>query len=75
MEQGSLEWLEARRGFVTASRVADVLAKTKTGVSASRANYLIELALQRVPLEDRAVLFESGNGAWQRIRKLSQSCF
>lgn len=48
MEQGSLEWLEARRGFVTASRVADVLAKTKTGVSTSRANYLIELALQRV---------------------------
>jgi putative phage-type endonuclease len=46
--QGSLEWLELRRGFVTASRVADILAKTKTGPSASRQNYLIELALQRV---------------------------
>ena len=46
--QGSEEWLRLRLGKVTASRVADVLAKTKTGVSASRANYMIELALQRV---------------------------
>ena len=48
VEQGTDAWLEIRRGKVTASRVADVLAKTKTGVSASRGNYLIELALQRV---------------------------
>ena len=48
VEQGSDSWLELRKGKVTASRVADVLAKTKTGVSASRANYMIELALQRV---------------------------
>jgi putative phage-type endonuclease len=48
IEQGSDSWLELRKGKVTASRVADVLAKTKTGVSASRGNYLIELALQRV---------------------------
>jgi len=47
--QGSEQWLkECRLGKVTASRVADILAKTKTGVSASRGNYLIELALQRV---------------------------
>lgn len=48
IEQGSESWLQIRLGKVTASRVADVLAKTKTGVSASRGNYLIELALQRV---------------------------
>jgi putative phage-type endonuclease len=48
VEQGTDAWLEIRRGKVTASRVADVLAKTKTGVSASRANYLIQLALERV---------------------------
>jgi putative phage-type endonuclease len=48
IEQGSESWLEIRKGKVTASRVADVMAKTKTGVSASRGNYLIELALQRV---------------------------
>ena len=48
VEQGTDAWLELRKGKVTASRVTDVMAKTKTGVSASRGNYLIELALQRV---------------------------
>lgn len=48
IEQGSIEWHELRKGKVTASRVADIMAKTKTGVSTSRGNYLIELALQRV---------------------------
>lgn len=48
VDQGSDEWLRIRLGKVTASGVADVLAKTKTGVSASRGNYLIKLALQRV---------------------------
>ena len=47
VEQGSPEWFQMRLGKVTASRVADILAKTKTGPSASRQNYLIELALQR----------------------------
>ena len=47
VEQGTLEWHQMRLGKVTASRVADILAKTKTGPSASRQNYLIELALQR----------------------------
>ena len=48
VEQGTPEWHQLRLGKVTASRVADILAKTKTGPSASRGNYLIELALQRV---------------------------
>lgn len=48
IEQGTSEWLQLRLGKVTASRVADIMAKTKTGPSASRNNYLIELALQRV---------------------------
>lgn len=48
VQQGTLEWHQLRLGKVTASRVADILAKTKTGPSASRNNYLIELALQRV---------------------------
>lgn len=46
--QGSEEWFKCRIGKVTASRVADILATTKSGPSASRQNYLIELALQRV---------------------------
>jgi putative phage-type endonuclease len=48
VQQGTPEWHQLRLGKVTASRVADILAKTKTGPSASRNNYLIELALQRV---------------------------
>ena len=47
VQQGTPEWHQLRLGKVTASRVADILAKTKTGPSASRQNYLIELALQR----------------------------
>lgn len=46
--QGTEEWLRARAGLVTASRVADVIAKTKTGVSASRAGYLGELVAERL---------------------------
>lgn len=48
IQQGTEEWHQLRLGKVTASRVADILARTKTGPSASRGNYLIELALQRV---------------------------
>lgn len=48
MEQGTQEWRQARCGMVTASRVADIIAKTKTGVSASRANYLAELICERL---------------------------
>jgi putative phage-type endonuclease len=48
MEQRTEEWFKARLGKVTASKVADVLAKTKTGVSASRANYLSDLVVERL---------------------------
>ena len=46
--QGTDEWLAARLGRVTASRVADVIARTKTGPSASRANYMAELVAERL---------------------------
>lgn len=48
MIQGSQEWHAARLGKVTASRVADVIAKTKTGWGASRANYMAELLAERL---------------------------
>jgi len=48
MEQRTEEWHFARLGKVTASRVADVLAKIKTGESASRKNYKMELVVQRL---------------------------
>jgi putative phage-type endonuclease len=47
--QGSAEWLQARVGLVTASRVSDIVAKTKaSGYSSSRANYLGELVAERL---------------------------
>jgi putative phage-type endonuclease len=46
--QGSPEWHAIRVGKVTASRVADVCAKTKSGPSASRANYMAELIAERL---------------------------
>ena len=48
MEQRTEEWFAARLGKVTASRVADVVAKTKSGYSASRANYMAELICERL---------------------------
>jgi len=48
MEQRTDEWFAARLGKVTASRIADVMAKTKTGYGASRANYMAELIVERL---------------------------
>jgi putative phage-type endonuclease len=46
--QGSPEWHALRVGKVTASRVADVLSKIKTGESASRKNLRTELVVERL---------------------------
>jgi putative phage-type endonuclease len=48
MEQRTPEWYAARLGKVTASRVADVTAKTRSGYGASRANYMAELIVERL---------------------------
>jgi putative phage-type endonuclease len=48
IEQGTPEWFAARLGNVTASRVADVIAKTKSGYSASRENYMAQLICERM---------------------------
>ena len=48
MEQRSSEWFSARLGKVTASRVADIVSKTKSGYSTSRANYMAELIVERL---------------------------
>ena len=48
MEQRTEEWFAARAGKVTASRVADVMARTKSGYSASRANYMAQLICERL---------------------------
>jgi putative phage-type endonuclease len=48
IEQGTAEWHLSRLGKVTASRVADVMSKGKSGESASRKNYRTELVVQRL---------------------------
>lgn len=61
--QGTDEWKAARLGKLTASRMADVLATTKTGPSASRKNYIAQLVAERltgVPAES----FSNGAMAW-----------
>jgi putative phage-type endonuclease len=46
--QGTPEWFAARLGKATASRIADIMARTKTGYSTSRANYAAELVCERL---------------------------
>lgn len=48
IEQGMPEWHEMRLGKVTASRISDVISRTKTGWGASRANYAAELIAERL---------------------------
>ena len=48
IEQRSDAWFQARLGKVTASKVADVIAKTRTGYSSSRDNYMAQLICERL---------------------------
>jgi putative phage-type endonuclease len=48
MEQRTDEWFKSRLGKVTASRIADVVARTRTGYAASRANYMAQLVCERL---------------------------
>lgn len=48
MEQRSPEWYAARLGKLTASRIAEALATTKTGWGASRANVRADLIVERL---------------------------
>jgi putative phage-type endonuclease len=53
MEQRSPEWFSHRMGRVTASRIADVMAQTKTGPGAARKNYMADLVAERLTGEAR----------------------
>jgi len=48
VEQGSVEWYAQRLGKVTASKISDLMAKTKSGPSASRKNYMMQLLCERL---------------------------
>ncbi len=61
--QGSADWFAARAGKVTASRVSDVIAKTKSGASASRATYMGQIIAERLT-GLMAESFSSGPMKW-----------
>ena len=44
--QGSAEWLASRAGRVTASRIADVLARIKNGEAAARRDYRAQIVAE-----------------------------
>lgn len=46
--QGTDEWYKIRLGKASASRVSDVVARTKSGWGASRANYMAQLIAERL---------------------------
>ena len=46
--QESADWMLARCGMFTASRASDLMARTKSGPSASRGNLLALLAIERL---------------------------
>jgi putative phage-type endonuclease len=48
IDQRSDDWFAIRLGKATASRVADIVARTKSGYSASRANYAAQLVCERM---------------------------
>lgn len=60
-EQGTQEWRDARCGFVTASRIRDVLRKPKRGQSDSttRKAYLWQIAIERITGKPQEREFES----------------
>lgn len=47
-EQRSLSWHQARLGCVTGSRIADVVARTKSGYGAARQAYMRQLVAERL---------------------------
>lgn len=53
MKQRSPEWFAHRLGRVTASRVADLMAQTKSGPGAARKNYMADLVAERLTGEAR----------------------
>lgn len=64
LPQGSPEWLAARAGKVTASRIADVLAKIKTGEAAARRDYRAQLVAEILTGKPQEDGFVSAEMAW-----------
>lgn len=64
LEQGSPEWLAARVGRVTASRIPDVMAKGKGGEAQTRLNYKWQLVAEIMTGQSQEDRFFSQAMAW-----------
>lgn len=63
--QGTSEWLASRAGRATGSRASAITAKVKSGEAATRADYRVQLALERLlgePCEDDFTSRDIQNG-------------
>lgn len=64
LTQGSDAWIRARAGKVTASRIADVMAKIKTGESASRRDYKAQIVAEILTGTPQENGFKSAEMQW-----------
>jgi len=63
MLQRTREWFDVRVGKVTASRMGDLMARTKTGFAAKRQDYLWEIVTERLTGKP-SVHFETAAMRW-----------
>jgi len=71
IEQRTEEWFKARLGKVTASKVADVIAKTKTGYAATRETYMTQLVLERITNKKADIVEEPKKQSVTKIEKIT----
>jgi len=62
--QGSDEWKLLRLGIPTASRMGDLMARTKSGYGASRDNYMAELLVERLTGQPTVFGFVNDSMRW-----------
>src|SRR5690349_12409335 len=55
--QRTRDWYQARCGFATGSRIADVVKKTQKGWSEKRYNYLYQLVAERLTGNPQGIRF------------------
>lgn len=62
--QGSDEWLASRAGKVTASKIAEVIAKGKSGEAAARANYKAQIVAEILTGKPQGDTFTNAAMEW-----------
>ncbi|AHX12911.1 exonuclease [Dyella jiangningensis] len=75
MDQGSQEWLAARAGKFTGSRFADLMAVTRSGPSASRANLITTLAIERLTGEPEATYQNDAMRRGQELEPFARGAY